>query len=987
MNLKIFVLLLFLLVPIPVYAQSGTICDPNTYYIDYESGNDNNNGTCTTSSWKHAPGDTQAAEKPASVTVTVGTKIIFKGGVTYEGTIQIDSARYQNGSSMNRIILRSGDRNTPAWGAGRAVIDGKNTRGKGFYIIGGLSFITIDGFEIMNMANQADSAGIFVEWGSSSDFHILNNLIHHIYGARGSSGYGIETSGLNHDFIIEFNEVYFVEEKAIELYATTNSTVRYNYLHQTNDHNMVISGANNSIYGNLLTQAGYDWDGGGAFIPAYSFKVDSGSTPGYDYADYNNIYNNIIWDTTTGLGILNGKYNNFYNNVVYYVGFDDLKDTSGGYEGFTLRDDGTSTNSVTGNKITNNIFYYVNLWSTGSALYSVGFSFRNQSNLVNNEVRNNIFYYNSSHMDFVRFSDSGTGYPYSYHNLSWFEGPSGFAKVGTGNIASGNIVADPNFLGGSEASILPSVPTWFDSQGHPNSTGFMLTAPSPARDIGLVLDPPFNVDIDGVPRPQGSAWDIGAYEYVSPSPSSYHYVRAGATGANDGSDWTNAWASLPATLQRGHTYYIADGSYGPYVFNTPESGDNIITIKKATVSDHGTSVGWSNDYGNGQAVFDSACIDNWYGCNSLRFSTGYWILDGATGSWDDITGYGFVTRTHGGYPQHYVSIDAFSTYVTLYNITIRHIVVVCSGASDNFGQVGLYAGSNTASINTIIQSSYFDNCSVSLTTRGSNWLIEKNYFNTSWSSSENHGIQVNAFNTTSTTFRYNILKTCLVTGCLESNGVGNVAGIDGWTIYGNLFLNNTGGNGIVTSASQTIVTNTHVYGNTVIDSLSPILWQQHTGVEPDHGAGNVVKNNLLFNSDCDMPSNGGGPIDHDYNAYFDCTSPPVSEPNIQTGSGSPFVSSVAGDYHLTAATNAGVSLLEPYNLDPDGKIRGADGTWDRGAYEFVSGQYHRSDTNTNGCVELSEMISFMDRWKISSSDVAMPELMESIGLWKAGTGC
>jgi hypothetical protein len=48
---------------------------------------------------------------------------------------------------------------------------------------------------------------------------------------------------------------------------------------------------------------------------------------------------------------------------------------------------------------------------------------------------------------------------------------------------------------------------------------------------------------------------------------------------------------------------------------------------------------------------------------------------------------------------------------------------------------------------------------------------------------------------------------------------------------------------------------------------------------------------------------------------------------------------------------------------------------------------HPSDINRNGCVELNEMIAFMDRWKISSSDVAMPELMESIGLWKSGTGC
>jgi cysteine-rich repeat protein len=48
---------------------------------------------------------------------------------------------------------------------------------------------------------------------------------------------------------------------------------------------------------------------------------------------------------------------------------------------------------------------------------------------------------------------------------------------------------------------------------------------------------------------------------------------------------------------------------------------------------------------------------------------------------------------------------------------------------------------------------------------------------------------------------------------------------------------------------------------------------------------------------------------------------------------------------------------------------------------------HPSDINQNGCVELAEMISFMERWKISVADVNMPEMMESIGLWKSGTGC
>src|SRR5688500_534390 len=67
------------------------------------------------------------------------------------------------------------------------------------------------------------------------------------------------------------------------------------------------------------------------------------------------------------------------------------------------------------------------------------------------------------------------------------------------------------------------------------------------------------------------------------------YVRAGATGAQNGSDWTNAFTRLPASMVRGATYYVADGTYdGSIAFNTPASGTTYIFIKKATESAHGT---------------------------------------------------------------------------------------------------------------------------------------------------------------------------------------------------------------------------------------------------------------------------------------------------------------------------------------------------------------------------------------------------------------
>jgi hypothetical protein len=44
-----------------------------------------------------------------------------------------------------------------------------------------------------------------------------------------------------------------------------------------------------------------------------------------------------------------------------------------------------------------------------------------------------------------------------------------------------------------------------------------------------------------------------------------HYIREGAAGKQDGSDWENAHTQLPPNLVRGDTYYITDGTYPGYM--------------------------------------------------------------------------------------------------------------------------------------------------------------------------------------------------------------------------------------------------------------------------------------------------------------------------------------------------------------------------------------------------------------------------------------
>jgi hypothetical protein len=87
------------------------------------------------------------------------------------------------------------------------------------------------------------------------------------------------------------------------------------------------------------------------------------------------------------------------------------------------------------------------------------------------------------------------------------------------------------------------------------------------------------------------------------APGDSYYVREGATGLGDGSDWTNAYTELPVDLERGTTYYLADGTYPIYTFDDPLDGEMYITIKKAIESDHGPAIDWDISYGDEQAIF------------------------------------------------------------------------------------------------------------------------------------------------------------------------------------------------------------------------------------------------------------------------------------------------------------------------------------------------------------------------------------------------
>lgn len=395
------------------------------------------------------------------------------------------------------------------------------------------------------------------------------------------------------------------------------------------------------------------------------------------------------------------------------------------------------------------------------------------------------------------------------------------------------------------------------------------------------------------------------------------YVRAGATGAGDGRDWANAYPALPLNLVRGETYFVAGGLYSGRTFNTPVSGTALITIKGATLADHGVNTGWSNAYSveNTQATWTSG----------VEFNTSYWVFDGSVGpTWSkDPSQYGFAF-TIMRYP-----IAVYNLTTVISDVVLSHITA--KAPTGDVEKIFLATNNETKAVHRVT----FSHCLVDgwsnamwATSAGlsmDDWLVEYNVILNGFSSAANHGEDLNN--------NYSFLNRLTIrNNWFEGRSVGTASitclnnPCGPYYIYGNVFKNMSGGDGIITGVHYPL--SGAIYNNTfdqVDNGYGNGLWIGH-----DVSAN--VYNNLVYNSVAGIGANFTGKMD--YNAYFNTTNTPT-EAHGQVGSGSPFVNEAGNDLRLLKASSAGMILSAPYNIDVVGNVRGGDGTWDRGALEFI----------------------------------------------------
>lgn len=421
---------------------------------------------------------------------------------------------------------------------------------------------------------------------------------------------------------------------------------------------------------------------------------------------------------------------------------------------------------------------------------------------------------------------------------------------------------------------------------------------------------------------------------LSAQAQSVYYVRAGATGAKNGTDWNNAYTSLPSTLVRGATYYIADGTYPGYKFDDPVDGTKLITIKKATASDHGTETGWNSSYGDGVAEFNTYTDLG----NILTFLTDYYVFDGVTGggpgSW--TTGHGFKLSNADNI--YFVMFSnkwgAPSQRVNVNYITIRHVELAGKAPVTPGYQLGFDASAEGAYYSNIeISHVYTHDIGMAhfLWQNSSYITVQYSYITRNATSDTHHGTGFRMDNCSNITFRYNLMSDITGTGFVGAYEFT----IQNVSIYGNVFYHTSGfsgdyGNGViysVGSGNPTLI-NWNIQNNSFVELNSSATICFYAA-----GTNLTAYNNMFYNI-YNNPSFQY--VTHDYSWFYPSFS--HGESNGQVGSGNPFIDWQNDNFHLVSATNAGKTLSSPFNGDPDGKTRGLDGVWDRGAYEYVSGQ-------------------------------------------------
>jgi parallel beta-helix repeat protein len=215
------------------------------------------------------------------------------------------------------------------------------------------------------------------------------------------------------------------------------------------------------------------------FTSAYGMYINGN----HMLIENNHIYNNSGYAIHLySSGANNVSDNVIRGNIIYGNCFDD------GVRNQALN--AVIISSGSNNYFYNNILYNNNCLGGGPAITAAYYNGGGNNYIYNNTVYNN----NGGGIEINTTAPNTT----VQNNIAYNNGSRDIVDLGaSGTVLSNNLTTDPSFEDAGAAN-------------------FKLKAGSAARDMGIAISV-VQTDKDGVVRPQGAAYDIGAYEYVDSS--------------------------------------------------------------------------------------------------------------------------------------------------------------------------------------------------------------------------------------------------------------------------------------------------------------------------------------------------------------------------------------------------------------------------------------------------------------------------------------
>lgn len=417
---------------------------------------------------------------------------------------------------------------------------------------------------------------------------------------------------------------------------------------------------------------------------------------------------------------------------------------------------------------------------------------------------------------------------------------------------------------------------------------------------------------------------------------SHKYVRpSGGTGA--GTSWTAAWTiaqlqSNMASLAPGDTVWFAGGNYGTVALTFSQSGTsgNPITFQRVTALDAVpvAAAGWIPAY-------DSSIVMNTAsGTGCLLLQASWIVLDGRTG----------LLGTAGGWVINYVNNSSaiYDGSTPTNNVTLRYLTTWGPGfiteTSDTRGFDISSTGNKSFYLLQYCEAGHGGDTNMQIGVNSG--TITDFTMEYCWCHDAG-AINAGTFHpnlcilgpSNRMTFRYNRFYNIGVEGLFPAYDCSNCY------VYGNMFYQGTlapdSGRAFELD-SGAVGTNIFIYNNTM-DSL-PLGFRLNSALSY---SGCIFRNNIIWNT-----NNAGYQAGwtHDHNFYSGTGEGGTGD--ISSGA-NPFVNLAGFDYHITSLVAAnrprdkGFTIApvsgQTINIDPDGNIRGADGVWDIGAYEYNAG--------------------------------------------------